>query len=319
MTLPAPSLQDLLLLAAVLLAAGGLAYLLFLAFYARGLGSPPRLSDGKALARLGRLSPEDLGYAFETLTCLTPDRVTIVAWKVPADPGNDNGGLAVLAHGYADAKVGALAWAPLFRSMGYTLLLPDLRAHGESGGNCTTGGVREADDLALLIDRVRGAEPGRYTHLALFGASLGASAVARLASEPGLAGSTEGLRGVVLDSPVASFTRGALAHARLLAMPGGWLVRPAVAWASRRAGVDLDTAAVAQTLPRLRVAAMVVLPESDAYLTPEDATGLESACTALAAREGRTTVYRPSCPHLLGFATDPGEYAARVRRLFSVP
>ena len=53
----------------------------------------------------------------------------IVGWWIP-HPQAD-GRCVVLLHGLADAKVGVIAWAPLWHSLGFNILAIDLRAHGE--------------------------------------------------------------------------------------------------------------------------------------------------------------------------------------------
>ena len=58
-----------------------------------------------------------------------------------------NGNSVVLMHGITDNREGVGGYAELFLRHGYAVLLPDARAHGESGGQFATYGVKEADDL----------------------------------------------------------------------------------------------------------------------------------------------------------------------------
>src|SRR5262245_33990196 len=104
---------------------------------------PPRMTDGKAAWVLKRLSPGDLGMRFELAQFSVRDersrrRINIAGWWI----GHPNAGgrCVVMIHGYADAKVGVLAWAPTWHALGYNICAIDLRAHGESGGTFTTGG-----------------------------------------------------------------------------------------------------------------------------------------------------------------------------------
>ena len=91
------------------------------------------MTAGKALYLLNRLAPDDLGLPYEQSTFVVRDERTgkplpIVAWWIPCESAGapETGRCAVLIHGYADAKVGAIAWAPLWHALGYHLLVPDL-------------------------------------------------------------------------------------------------------------------------------------------------------------------------------------------------
>src|SRR5206468_3740937 len=87
----------------------------------------------------------------------------------------------ILLHGFGDAKVGSIAWAPTLHSLNLNLLALDLRAHGESTGRFTTAGVRERHDISQVIDQLHRDHPSETTQLILFGISLGAAVAAATA------------------------------------------------------------------------------------------------------------------------------------------
>ena len=129
---------------------------------AHGILRPPRMSDGKAVYVLKRLSPADLEMQYESITYEVRDErsggmLNIAGWWIPHPVGGSK--TVVLLHGYADAKVGAIAWAPVWRQLGYHILAIDLRAHGESGGVYSTGGYFERHDVDQVINQVRAAHP----------------------------------------------------------------------------------------------------------------------------------------------------------------
>src|SRR5689334_21077842 len=137
----------LFLLAVVLLVAGMVLVAATVAVMSWSLLRPPRMTDGKAAWLLRRLSPGDLSLSYEDVSFTVRDErgggtIRIVGWWIPAvaTSARDAGRCVVLIHGYADAKVGAIAWAPLWHARGYHVLAIDLRAHGDSGGAETTGG-----------------------------------------------------------------------------------------------------------------------------------------------------------------------------------
>lgn len=309
---------------AVLLVSGALAWAAAVAVYAARLLSPPRLTDAKALYRLGRVSPADLGLPFAPLQWTSADGLTLRGWSVPAERPDAAGGspppagsaagspagqppVAVLVHGYADAKVGALAWAPLFRQLGCDVVLPDLRGHGDSDGRWITAGVREADDLARLLDRLAAERsPDRPTRFILFGASLGGAAAVACAV------GRDDIAAVVLDSPVPTFRDGALAHAQLLSLTGPALVRPAVRFAQWLLRVRFEDAAVERRLPDAPAPVLVILPADDPFLDADRRARLLAAALNLKQRQPLSRVVQPPGGHLTAMHADPAGYAAAV-------
>jgi len=155
-------LRSLLMLALVLAVFGiawaGVAVWLM----ARLLLRPPRMSDARALVKLGRLSPADLGLDFEdapfqVIDESTGKKLSLAAWWI--ENRQAQGRCVVILHGYADAKVGGIAWAPLWRDLGFHILALDLRAHGESGGTCCSAGFWERHDLIQVINQLKADRP----------------------------------------------------------------------------------------------------------------------------------------------------------------
>src|SRR5687768_7845940 len=106
----------------MLLATGLLVFLLAAYLMACGLLRPPRMSDGKASYLLRRLSPADLDFGFTPISFNIRDQqtsqpLTLASWWIPSGIPSDK--TVILLHGYADAKVGALAWAPPFHELSY--------------------------------------------------------------------------------------------------------------------------------------------------------------------------------------------------------
>src|SRR3954469_8727640 len=153
----------------MLLACGVVLLALLVFVMAYFLLRPPRMADAKANWVLRRLTPADIGLNFTPLNFSIRDQqsnrpLKIAGWWVPKDSSNKT---ALLLHGYADAKVGALAWAPLFHELGYNLLMPDLRGHGESGGTISSGGFWERHDIGQIIDELHARYPKQSQHLVI--------------------------------------------------------------------------------------------------------------------------------------------------------
>lgn len=286
-------------LVAVLLAAGGLLAAATVYVMARALVRPPRMTDGKALYLLRRLTPRDLGLAYEDVAFTvrggpTGAPLRLAAWWVPAHGGRGaSEKTVILVHGYADAKVGAIAWAPAWHDLHFNVLAIDLRAHGESGGDLCTGGYFERDDLAQVAHQLVAREPAATRTLFLFGASLGAAAAVGAAElltspSPGEPPEAEGGRpsrvlpligGVVLDSPFADFRSAAAAHFARLGLPGGWAAGSALRLAERMAGAAFTAVRPVDLIQRVRCPLLVLAAGDDAYVTPAEAVAIERAVT----------------------------------------
>src|SRR5215469_14542936 len=85
------------------------------------------------------------GTELQDVSITAADSVVLKAWYV--HPQKFNGSAVVLMHGITDNREGVAGYAELFLRQGYAVLLPDARAHGESGGEFATYGLKEADDL----------------------------------------------------------------------------------------------------------------------------------------------------------------------------
>lgn len=312
-----------LLLLIVLTVVGALVCALAVGLTAWSLLHPPRMTDAKALYALRRMSPGDLGMRFEEVTFHVRDERTggplrLAGWWIPALPvgvGHDGrlesphhqeaGRCVVLLHGYADAKVGAIAWAPVWRNLGFHILALDLRAHGESEGAHSTAGFFERHDVAQAIDQLRAERPAQTRQIVLFGASSGAAVALATAALP----DRDPPDGVVLDSPYADFRQAAAAHMEQLGLPARLLASAAISLAERWSGADFGAVRPVDLVARVACPVLAIVVEPDPYLPPEDAAAVEAALYGRSAECGRGTLVRfRNAGHLMATVAAPAEY-----------
>ncbi|MGD1277016.1 MAG: alpha/beta fold hydrolase [Tepidisphaeraceae bacterium] len=310
-------LRSLLMLALVLAVFGiawaGVAVWLM----ARLLLRPPRMSDARALVKLGRLSPADLGLDFEdapfqVIDESTGKKLSLAAWWI--ENRQAQGRCVVILHGYADAKVGGIAWAPLWRDLGFHILALDLRAHGESGGTCCSAGFWERHDLIQVINQLKADRPEQTRQLVLFGVSLGAAvaaAAAALADAPKI-------HAVILESPYADFAHAAAEHGQRLGTPGTPFQRLALRVAQWMARCDFAAVAPLRTIRDVSCPLMVIASGDDPYVGRQDLALLAAAVAARDPKRGPSVYWElDEVHHVLGICHDPQQYRRRIEEFLS--
>ena len=88
---------------------------------------------------------------------------------------------AILFHGYTGAAWQMAPYGKMFHDMGYDLLIPDARAHGESEGDYIGMGWLERPDVLSWIDSITGTDP--EAEIVLLGVSMGGATVMMAAGE----------------------------------------------------------------------------------------------------------------------------------------
>ena len=97
-------------------------YLVIPGYRAYQITHPPRLAVS--------VTPADMGIDYENVRFLTADGVNLAGWYIPSH----NGAAIIAIHGGDGNRTHMLYHAEALAREGYGVLLFDLRAHGESGG-----------------------------------------------------------------------------------------------------------------------------------------------------------------------------------------
>ncbi len=241
---------------------------------ARALLIPPRMTDGRAIVVLKRLSPGDLQLAFWDLSFDIRDQATgellrIAGWWIPARHPIDR--TVVIVHGYSDAKVGGIAWAPTFHALGWNILAIDLRAHGESGGTYSTAGYWERHDLNSVLDRFKLDRPRETRTLVLFGVSLGAACVTAAVQ------SREDVAAIVLEGPFTSYPEAVARHGELFGAPGGWMQTVTLRLAQFLSRSDFGSVRPIDLIPKAPCPVMIIHALDDFSVTRRTADEFRAA------------------------------------------
>jgi dipeptidyl aminopeptidase/acylaminoacyl peptidase len=207
------------------------------------------------------------------------DGVTLLAWNFI--PHGGNGNTVIFLHGQGDNRAGMLGNADLFLRHGYSVLLPDARAHGESGGSIVTYGVEERSDLVRWYSWL---EQSQAPHCIYgLGESMGAAVLLQtIATEPGFCA-------VVAESSFSSFREAAYIRLGEEFHAGPWLgrtlLRPAVEtgllYARVRYGVDLALASPINAVASSRVPIFLIHGLSDTNMPPYNSERMKAANPAV--------------------------------------
>jgi pimeloyl-ACP methyl ester carboxylesterase len=220
------------------------------------------------------LDPKALGLAYEAVAFKSSDGVELKGWWVPVDGAR---GTVVLVHGLNRSRVEMVRKTPFLHEHGWNALLFDLRHHGESGGDATTFGLKEREDVRAAIAEARRRSPAPVV---LWGVSLGgASVVMAAAEDPSVAG-------VVCDSSYRDLPDTVRHHVALFRGFRWWLriVPPwpltdqVLFWIGRRGGFDPAAVDVRAAAARLNGRpALFVANSEDRRMPREIAFELQKA------------------------------------------
>lgn len=198
------------------------------------------------------------------MTIQSSDGLTLVGWWLT--PHASNGSAAIVCHGVGDSAFGALGFAPLFLSHGYSVLVPDSRGHGESQGFVTYG-VLEPHDIVRWLAWIN---TNGFMKVFGLGESLGGAilieSLARGASFAAL----------VAECPYKSFEEIADERVgrRTPAPIAKLLVKEGILYVWLRYGVDLFEARPEDAIEYARVPVLLIHGEADHETSPENSTTL---------------------------------------------
>lgn len=229
------------------------------------------------------------------------DGVVLDGWLFT--PHLANGSAVILMHGVADTRLGMLAHARYLLLAGFSVLTPDCRGHGSSGGAIITYGVREASDVRCWTGwLLRNQSLHRLYGL---GESMGSAILLEsLPREPRF-------RAIVAECPFSTFEDAACYRLQQASGMGRWaawpVARAGFLYARVRYGVDLTKASPAAALRASQVPVLLIHGTSDRNIPWSESEALHSlnpAMTRLWLVEG--------ADHVSALSASPEEYVQNV-------
>lgn len=213
--------------------------------------------------------------SLQNVSITAGDGAVLRAWYI--EPQEPNGESVIILHGIGSNRTSYTGFADIFLREGYSVLLPDSREHGESGGNAVTFGILERNDVSQWVSFARTRAP-HCTYL--LGESMGAAIGLQATT------ATNQLCAVAVESPFATFREVSyewLAHSThtrplLWKTVGRPAIEIAIAYTWLRYHVYLPRAEPKKAVQTSNVPTLLIAGTNDHDIPMHHAQELERAC-----------------------------------------
>jgi dipeptidyl aminopeptidase/acylaminoacyl peptidase len=241
----------------------------------------------------------------------THDGLTLRAWFI--EPEQRNGNAVILLHGVTDNRVGMSGYGEFLLLNGYSVLLPDARAHGESDGQLASYGLREGEDVHQWVDWIY--EKHRPNCVYGMGESMGAGIILQsLASENRFCA-------VVAESSFADFREGAFDRAsHYIGVSSTWgaqaFLSPAIEagalYARLRYGLNLLKVSPRRAAAASSTPILLIHGAMDKNIRPQNSEWIHQA------DPNHSTLWEvPMAAHCGAWSNNPREFERRLLDWFS--
>ncbi|GER90458.1 alpha/beta hydrolase [Dictyobacter vulcani] len=245
---------------------------------------------------------------FECIEMKSVDGLLLRGFYLPAPTPTTK--TVIVAHGYnCSSKLNMGPFAQMYHEeLGYNVLMPDARGHGESEGNYIGFGWHERLDylkwIHLLIQRV-----GEDCEIALHGVSMGAATVLMTSGESLPAH----VKCVVADCAYTS-ANDILAYQgkRIYHLPAFPIIPATSLVCKLRAGYFFGEASTLKQVEKTQVPVLFIHGEEDTFVPTEMADRLHAACPTT-----KELILVPDAGHGISFNVDPAAYAGHVGKFLN--
>ena len=293
-----------------------LAFLIYLAacavagiYVADGTLHPGRrpLTNEEAAAVRGSIQAVAADLSDVSIT--TPDGVPLSAWLIKPQRASRNA--VILLHGLGDNRLGMTGYARFLFEHGFSVLLPDARGHGVSGGSLVTYGLLERNDIHQWVTLLQmQVHPQCIFGL---GESMGAAELLQsLATNPDFCA-------IAAESPFANFREIAYDRMGQAFHSGPWLgrtlLRPVVEVAFLRVrwkyGIDMQTVSPEQSIATSNIPVLLIHGQADSNIPVRHSRMIHM-------QDPRTVLWEvPNTDHCGALSVAPKEFESKILDWFS--
>lgn len=119
--------------------------------------------------------PTELGLKYSSQKIPISENEWLSTWLIKTNKTKNPQGTVILFHGKESSKSSLLTPAQVFNSLNYDTLLVDFRGAGNSSGNTSTVGFKEAEDVAVAVNYIQQLQSEQP--IILYGISMGSAAI----------------------------------------------------------------------------------------------------------------------------------------------
>jgi alpha-beta hydrolase superfamily lysophospholipase len=248
------------------------------------------------------------GATRKDMVVMARDGIALRGWKIRA--AHPNKKWVFLLHGRSQNRLSMIGYAKFLLASGYSVVMMDARAHGESGGTISTYGHVERYDVSAVLDALSASE--NVSHVYAFGESMGAAVALQAAAvDPRIEavvaeGAFRNLHEVMFD----------YAGLRWSALLGKTVFRPAailaVHEAEQQGGFRFDDVSPEASVAMRKFPVMLISGLSDHNIPKRHAQAIYTAASG-----PKELWLVPGARHQGAMQTAPHEFQLRVLRFLS--
>lgn len=197
---------------------------------------------------------------FEELSLTSFDDIDLKGYYLPAEKPTNK--IVVFAHGYLGYAFDmGLFGEYYYKELGYNLFTPDLRGHGESGGDYYGFGWHDRLDMVDWIEKL--VEENPDAEIVLHGLSMGASTMLMASGEE----LPSNVKVVIADSPYTSvYDLFAYQLERMYHIPDQFVLPSMSVVTNLRAGYTLQEASTVEQVKKSTTPTLYIHGEGDTFV-----------------------------------------------------
>lgn len=216
--------------------------------------------------------------------------------------------VVIIAHGYSGSQRDMAPWAKLFYDLGFNLLLPDARGHGESEGDYIGFGWHERKDYVLWIEQMI-EHLGDDAEVVLYGLSMGGATVMNVSGET----LPPNVKAVIEDCGYSSVSKEMAHQLKLMYKLPQYPIIPLTSFITKlKAGYWFGEANPQKQVQKSQIPILFIHGDKDTFVPTHMAFDVYQAA------QGPKELYIvPEAKHAYAYVTNKQEYRFRIKRFLT--